>query len=82
MHIESQNDREVVKSYFKQALNVNREIEESKMELKDIIDVLHEKFEIPKPVARKVLKAMEKGNMPELRHKNEQFEDLYQAVIR
>ncbi len=82
MHIESDNDRQKVKEYFKQALNVNRSVEEAKAELKDILDVLNEQHEIKPSIARKVIKAMEKGNMPELRHQNEQFEDLYQAVIR
>ncbi len=82
MHIESDNDRQKVKEYFKQALNVNRSVEEAKAELKDILDVLNEQHEIKPSIARKVIKAMEKGNMPEIRHQNEQFEDLYQAVIR
>lgn len=82
MHIESDNDRQKVKEYFKQALNVNRSVEEAKAELKDILDVLNEQHEIKPSIARKVIKAMENGNMPELRHQNEQFEDLYQAVIR
>ncbi|MEC9292331.1 MAG: hypothetical protein VX730_08020 [Pseudomonadota bacterium] len=82
MHIESDHDRQKVKEYFKQALNVNRSVEEAKAELKDILDVLNEQHEIKPSIARKVIKAMEKGNMPEIRHQNEQFEDLYQAVIR
>lgn len=82
MHIESDNDRQKVKEYFKQVMNVNRSVEEAKAELKDILDVLNEQHEIKPSIARKVIKAMENGNMPELRHQNEQFEDLYRAVIR
>lgn len=82
MHIESDHDRQKVKEYFKQALSVNRSVEEAKAELKDILDVLNEQHEIKPTIARKVIKAMEKGNMPELRKSNEDFEDLYQAVIR
>ncbi|MDE0723662.1 MAG: hypothetical protein OSB62_03060 [Alphaproteobacteria bacterium] len=82
MNIESDHDRQKVKEYFKQALSVNRSVDEAKAELKDILDVLNEQHEIKPSISRKVLKAMEKGNMPEMRHLNEQFEDLYQAVIR
>ena len=82
MNIESDHDRQKVKEYFKQALSVNRSVDEAKAELKDILDVLNEQHEIKPSISRKVLKAMERGNMPEMRHLNEQFEDLYQAVIR
>jgi len=81
MHIQSDHDKQKVKEYFKQALSVNRSIEEGRAELKDILDVLNEQHEVNPTVARKVIAAMEKGNMPEIRHLNEQFEDLYQAAI-
>ncbi|MDE0724813.1 MAG: hypothetical protein OSB62_08985 [Alphaproteobacteria bacterium] len=82
MNITSDQDRQKVKEYFKQALSVNRSIDEAKAEMKDILDVLNEQHEIKPSIAKKVIKTMEKGNMPELRQLNEQFEDLYQAAIR
>ena len=82
MHIESDHDRQLAKNYMRQCLTIDNQIAELKAEKKDILDVMNEKLEIKPVTANKVLKAMAKGNMPELRHKQEQFEDLYQAVIR
>jgi hypothetical protein len=81
MHIASEHDKDKVKQYFKQALAVNRTIDEAKAELKDILDVLNEQHEIKPSIARKVIKAMEKGDMPEQRHQFELFDDLYKVTV-
>lgn len=80
MSIVTDEDRRKVKEYLKQALTVQRAIDESRAELRDILDVLKNDHDIKPGIARKVLKAMEKGNFPEIRNQNEELEDLYQIA--
>ncbi|MBI1362516.1 MAG: hypothetical protein GC134_00855 [Proteobacteria bacterium] len=77
MSIVTDEDRRKVKEYLKQALSVQRAIDESRAEMRDILDVLKNDHDIKPSIARKVLKAMEKGNFPEIRNQNEELEDLY-----
>ncbi len=80
MIITTDADRIKVKEYMKQAVDTMRRIKDEQAALRDILVVLKDMHEINPSTARKVINAMEKGNMPEIKEANENLADLYEIV--
>lgn len=49
--------------------------------IKEIIDDLKEKYEVPPKMARKLARAYHKRNMAEMRAEHEEFESTYETVF-
>lgn len=80
MYVATDADRQKVKQYFKEATNALLRKKEEEAHIRDILNTLKGDHDIPPKIARKVMAAMLKGNMPELKEENDVFEDLYEIV--
>jgi|GEM_PF-1549822 len=80
MIITTDEDRAKVQAYLKQAALAMLRVKEEQAGLNDILKILKEQYEIKPPLARKVIKIMDKGNMPEIQEANDNLADLYNMV--
>ena len=81
MNIATQEDRQKVKQYLNEAVKAIGRKNEEQAHIRDILNTLKEQHDIEPKLARKILSAMMKGNMPEIKEENDNFEDLYEIVI-
>lgn len=82
MIITTDEDRLKVREYLKQATQTMMRIQDEQAALRDILKVLKEEYEIKPTLARKVVKIMEKGNMPEVQEANDNLSDLYEIAAK
>lgn len=80
MYVATDADREKVKQYLKEANKAMLRKKEEEDNIRDILTTLKQDHDIAPKLARKVMNAMIKGNMPELKEENDAFEDLYEIV--
>ena len=80
MLVTTDADRQKVKTYLKEALKATNRKKEEELHVKDILETLKADHDIPPKVSRKILSALEKGNMPEIKEEHEVIEDLYDIV--
>ncbi|MFZ2619449.1 MAG: hypothetical protein WAX89_01085 [Alphaproteobacteria bacterium] len=73
--------RTKVKEYLKQAAQTQLRIQSEQADLRDILKVLNEEFEIKPTLARKVLKIMDKGNVTEIKEATDNLFDLYEITV-
>ena len=82
MHIVDDQAKDKVAQYFNEALKAIGRRDEEQAQVTDILNVLKEQHDIQPKIARKILAAMKKGNLPEVKEENEEFEDLYDIVYK
>ncbi|MDD9911604.1 MAG: hypothetical protein OXR68_05495 [Alphaproteobacteria bacterium] len=80
MIITTDEDRAKVKAYLKQAAQAQIRVKSEQADLRDILKVLKEEYEIQPTLARKVIGIMDKGNMPEVQETNDNLADLYEIA--
>ena len=80
MYIATPADQEKVKQYLKEANKAMLRKKEEEDNIRDILATLKQDHDIAPKLARKVMAAMIKGNMPEVKEENDAFEDLYEIV--
>ena len=80
MNIATQEDRQKVKTYLNEALKATERKNDEMAHIRDILKTLKEQHDIEPKIARKILSAMRKGNMPEVKEENDAFEDLYEIL--
>ncbi len=77
----SKADREHVRAQISEGVNCLIRIEDQRMALKDIIDVIHEKHNMPKKQIRKLIMARYKRNKDEIIAETNEFEDAYESLF-
>lgn len=80
MQVVTNADREKVKQYLKEAVKATIRKKDEEANISDILTTLKQDHEISPKLARKVMNAMMKGNMPEIKEENDALEDLYEIV--
>lgn len=81
MMVVTQQDRDKVKQYLKEACQAQQRVTEEQAHIKDILSTLKSDHDIPQKISKKVMSAMLKGNAPELKEENEMLEDLIEIAI-
>lgn len=80
LNITTQEDRKLFKEYIKQATKVVGDIKDKQHELKDIKDVLKQKFELSPSVVGKLINDMYAGTTKVTLEANELFSDLHEIA--
>jgi len=80
MMVATEADREKVKQYLKEAMKAMDRMAEEQEHTKDILNTLKSDHDIPPKISRKIISAMRKGNMPEIKEENDMVEDLFEIV--
>ena len=75
-------DLKAIKDAVKEASNSLVQIEAEKDQIKSIIDLISEKYELPKSVVRKMINAYHKSSFDKEQTVFEDWSELYQAVIK
>ena len=69
-------DTNKVKQYIKEAVKAQDRAAEEQEHVKDILNTLKTDHDIPPAIARKLITAMRKGNIPEVKEQMDMFSDL------
>ena len=77
----SKADRNHVRAQMGEGVNCLIRIEDQRQALKDIIDAIHEKHNMPKKTIRKVIMARYKRNKDEIIAETNEFEDAYESLF-
>lgn len=80
MMVVTQEDRNKVKQYLKEAVKATERVQEEQAHITDILNTLKTDHDIAPKLSRKIISAMRKGNAPEIKEENEQVEDLLEIV--
>jgi hypothetical protein len=81
MIITTQQDREKVKQYLKEAVKATERVAEEQAHIRDILNTLKADHDIEQKISRKIIGAMRKGNAPEIREECELIEDLLEIAL-
>jgi hypothetical protein len=73
-------DKKQIRGAVQEASDSMLRIDAEKDLIKEIIDNLHETYQIPKRTISKIIKVYHKQNFDQEVALNEEFEDLYQTV--
>jgi hypothetical protein len=73
-------DKKQIRNAVQEASNSLLRIDAEKDLMKNIVDGLHDTYQIPKKTISKIIKVYHKQNFTEEVALNEEFEDLYQSV--
>ena len=76
----TEQDRDKVKQYLKEACKAAERITEEQAHARDILNTLKADHDIPPAISRKIITAMRKGNAPEVQEENDMFSDLIEIV--
>lgn len=74
------NDKNKVKQYLKEAVKATERLTEEQAHIRDILNTLKADHDIEPKISRKIIGAMRKGNAPEIKEENDAFEDLFEIV--
>lgn len=74
-------DRQKIKLAIEEMVKCMLRIDDEKSAMKDIMDELEEKYDLPKKIVRKMAKAMYKSNVEEEKAESDEFFDVYDAII-
>lgn len=77
----SKADRNHVRAQMGEGVNCLIRIEDQRQALKDIIDAIHEKHNMPKKTIRKLIMARYKRNKDEIIAETNEFEDAYESLF-
>lgn len=77
----SKADRDHVRTQMAEGVNCLIRIDDQRMALKDIIDAIHEKHNMPKKTIRKLIMARFKRNKDEIIAETNEFEDAYESLF-
>ena len=76
MYVATDADRQKVKQYLEEASKATMRKKDEESHIRDILNTLKQDHDIQPKIARKVISAMLKGNIPEVREENDAFADL------
>ena len=76
----TEQDRDKVKQYLKEAVKATERVTEEQAHITDILNTLKADHDIPPVISRKIITAMRKGNAPEVKEANDMFSDLIEIV--
>lgn len=76
MMVTTETDRQKVKEYIKEAIKAQDRLAEEQEHVKDILNTLKADHDIPPATARKLITAMRRGNVPEVKEQMDMFVDL------
>ena len=80
MMVATDADRQKVKEYLTEAMKAMDRLAEEQEHVSDILNTLKSDHDIPPKISRKIISAMRKGNMPEIKEENDMVEDLFEIV--
>lgn len=80
MMVVTEQDKDKVKQYLKEASKAQLRVKEEQAHIADILSTLKSDHDIPQKISKKIIAAMLKGNAPEVKEENEMFEDLWEVV--
>lgn len=76
----TENDKQKVKQYLKEAVKATERLKEEQEHISDILRTLKEDHEVTPKHSRKIIAMMLKGNAPELKEELEDLEVLMEVV--
>ena len=76
MTIGGTNEQEKLKGLLKSVIQAENEKEQLGNDIKDYLDAIKNEFGIKPAKVRKAIKAIRKGNLPELKQELEEIEEL------
>ena len=80
MNIATEQDRNKIKQYLKEATKCAERIKDEQSHARDILKTLKEDHDIVPVIARKAIAAMLKGNAAEIQGQNDDFADLIEIA--
>lgn len=77
----SKSDREKIKKILHEISGQYQMIDDRKSAVKDMVDVLHEEFNIPKKIINKLAKTIHKNDYDDVSHETSLFEIIFEGIV-